>query len=81
MKIFKIKDTEKGWFVGNFPKAVFQSKDFEVSWRIHPAGEIWDLHYQENAIEINLLINGKMILNGHTIESGDIFIIYPFRRG
>ena len=78
MKIFNIKDTEKGWFVGNFPKAVFQSKDFEVSWRMHPAGEIWDLHYQENAVEINLLISGKMVLNGHTIESGDIFIIYPY---
>jgi hypothetical protein len=78
MKIFNINDTEKGWFIGDFPKAAFQSKDFEVSWRTHPSGEIWDLHYQEKSTEINLLINGQMLLNGQTLNSGDVFIIDPY---
>lgn len=78
MIIGNIKDTEKGWFIGNFPKAIFKSEDFEVSWRIHPAGEEWDLHYQEKAIEINLLIDGEMLLNGQVITPGDVFIIPPY---
>lgn len=78
MIVARIEDTEKGWFIGDFPKAIYQSKDFEVSWRIHPAGEKWDLHYQEKADEINLLISGKMILNGVTLNSGDIFILEPY---
>ena len=78
MKVSRIEDTEKGWFIGNFPKAAFESKDFEVSWRIHPAGESWDLHYQENATEINLLISGEMVLNGVRLSSGDVFILDPY---
>jgi hypothetical protein len=78
MKISRIENTEKGWFIGDFEKAAFQSKDFEVSWRIHPAGENWDLHYQEIAYEINLLISGEMILNGKKLISGDVFILEPY---
>ena len=78
MKIGRINTTEKGWFIGDFPKALYNSKDFEVSWRIHKQGEIWDLHYQEIATEINLLISGKMNLNGQDLVSGDIFILYPY---
>jgi len=78
MRLGRIEDTEKGWFIGDFPKAIFQSKDFEVSWRMHPAGQKWDLHYQENAIEINLLIDGEMNLNGIKIIPGDIFILDPY---
>lgn len=78
MKISRIENTEKGWFVGDFPKAAFQSKDFEVSWRIHPAEQKWDLHYQEIATEINLLIEGEMTLNGTKLVSGDVFILDPY---
>lgn len=78
MRVSRIEDTEKGWFIGDFPKAAFQSKDFEVSWRIHPAGEQWELHYQEEAYEINLLISGEMILNNVHLKSGDVFILDPY---
>lgn len=78
MKVSRIEDTVKGWFIGDFPNAAFKSKDFEVSWRIHPAGEPWELHYQENAYEINLLIDGEMILNNTKLVSGDVFILDPY---
>ena len=78
MKISRIEDTVKGWFIGDFPNAAFQSKNFEVSWRIHTAGEKWDLHYQKIATEINLLISGRMILNDQLLVSGDIFILDPY---
>jgi hypothetical protein len=78
MKIGRIEDTGKGWFIGDFPKAIYHSKDFEVSWRIHPSGQVWDIHYQEIATEINLLISGKMKINNKILNSGDIFILEPY---
>lgn len=78
MKTGKISNTNNGWFIGDFPNAVFNSKDFEVCWRIHKKNEFWDLHYQKKSIEINLLIDGDLVLNNQQFTSGDIFILYPY---
>lgn len=78
MKMQRIEDTDRGWFVGNFPKAAFMTDACEVSYRIHPKGEDWGLHYQEKITEINLLIRGEMIMHNKKIVPGDIFIVYPF---
>lgn len=78
MKLSNIKNVENGWFIGDFAKAVFRTKDFEVCWRIHPSGQKWDLHYQEKSLEINLLINGIIKLNNQLLSSGDIFILEPY---
>ena len=78
MEIRKIKDMTKGWFVGDFDPSAYRTKDFEVCSRIHPKGEHWDSHYHKKAVEINLLVSGEMILQGTRLESGDIFILYPY---
>ena len=52
MKILKLEDTERGWFVGNFTKAAFQTDACEVSYKYHSKGEFWPLHYQEIILEI-----------------------------
>ena len=75
MKISKIDSTENGWFIGNFPKAIYQTKGVEVSYRIHKAGDLWDWHYHEHLDEINLLISGSMLIQDTLIESGDVFIL------
>ena len=78
MKILKLEDMKSGWFVGNFEPTAFNSKDFEVNYRVHKAGEYWDHHYHTTVTEINLLISGKMTIQDTLIVSGDIFIISPF---
>lgn len=78
MKMSRIETTDRGWFVGNFPKAAFQTDACEVSFRTHPKGEQWPLHYQEKITEINLLVRGEMIMQGQKIIPGDVFIVYPF---
>lgn len=77
MEVIKFSQMEKGWFIGDFLPTAFKTKDFEVSYKIHPAGEIWDTHYHKVATEINLLIKGEMKICGKELTSGDIFIIYP----
>lgn len=78
MKIFKIKEMKSGWFVGNFEPTAYKTEGFEVCFRTHPKGEIWDTHYHEEVTEINLLIKGKMILQNKELNTGDIFILEPF---
>lgn len=77
MKILRIEDMKDGWFVGDFSPTAFSSKNFEVNYRVHPKGQIWDAHYHTTVTEINLLISGRMQIQDQLIVSGDIFIIYP----
>ena len=38
MKISRIEDTDRGWFIGNFAKAAFQTDACEVSYKFFPRG-------------------------------------------
>jgi mannose-6-phosphate isomerase-like protein (cupin superfamily) len=78
MKIFDFSKMKGGWFIGNFEPTAFKTENFEVSYKIHPKGEKWDLHYHEQVTEINLLTKGTMIMQGKHLKEGDIFIVQPF---
>jgi len=78
MKVLKISDMVSGWFVGGFEPTAYYTKDFEVNYRLHPKGQIWDTHYHTLVTEINLLIRGKMTIQDRELNSGDIFIIEPW---
>jgi len=77
MKIFKLEDMIGGWFVGNFSPTAFKTHNAEVSYKIHPKGEVWDKHYHEHLTEINLLIEGEMIIKNTKVRQGEIFILEP----
>lgn len=78
MKICKFEDMKGGWFVGNFEPTAYKTENFEVSYKIHPKGEIWDHHYHKIATEINFLVTGSMTLQTKDLKSGDIFVIEPY---
>lgn len=78
MKIEKIKDMIGGWFVGNFEPAAYKTDKFEVSYKLHPKGQVWDIHYHTTVIEINYVIRGKMLLQDTELSEGDIFTLYPY---
>ena len=77
MKISKLSDMKDGWFIGNFFPTAFSTTAFEVCYKKHYKGELWDTHYHEFSTEINLLISGKMTINGIELNDGDIFTIEP----
>ena len=77
MKILKLRDMHKGWFVGNFTPTSFSTSLFEACYRVHSKGEVWECHTHKIAIEINLLIRGKMTMCGKILNAGDIFIVNP----
>lgn len=69
------KEMTGGWFIGNFEPSALKTDQFEVSYKVHPKGEIWDTHYHKEATEYNLLIRGSMSINGEDVKAGTIFII------
>ena len=74
MKIDKLENMFRGWFVGNFEPSIFKTDKFEVGVLFHAKGEKWPKHYHKEAVEINVLISGKMIINGETLTPGNIFL-------
>ena len=78
MKIFNFSDMKGGWFVGNFEPSSYKTENFEVSYKLHPKGQIWDVHYHTDVTEINYVIKGKMVLQNTELKTGDIFTLKPF---
>lgn len=78
MEIYKINDMKGGWFIGDFTPTAFNSKNFEIAYKFHKAGEKWDTHYHEHMTEINYMIRGKMILQNTEINAGDVFVLKPY---
>ena len=77
MKIDKMSNMIGGWFVGDFDPSVYKTDQFEVCYKQHHQGEIWDNHYHKIATEINYLIRGEMKINDTLLCEGDIFLIEP----
>ena len=77
MKIINMSDMIGGWFIGDFEPTVFKTDQFEVCYKQHYKGEVWDNHYHKVATEINYLIRGEMKINDTLLSQGDIFLIEP----
>jgi mannose-6-phosphate isomerase-like protein (cupin superfamily) len=77
MKHAHIKDFVKGWFVGNFEPSLLKA-DFEVGVAKHKAGEFHQDHFHKKAIEINVVLEGRMTINGEEFGPGDIFVLHPY---
>ncbi len=75
MKKFRIENMKRGWFIGDFEPVALKTKDFEVGIGHHAKGERWDKHFHKLAIEVTVILKGKVEINGEIFVKGDIFII------
>lgn len=77
MKISRIDDYFKGWFIGNFDPAVLKTDQFEVGVLFYPKGIHHQKHFHRLATEYNVLVQGSFILSGTKLNAGDVFILEP----
>ena len=77
MKINKMSEMVGGWFIGDFEPSVYKTSEFEVCYKQHYKGEVWDNHFHKIATEVNYLIRGEMKINDVFLQEGDIFLIEP----
>jgi len=77
MRRSNLKDSgARGWFIGDFPDAVFQTKDFEITYQKNPRGQTAS-HIHKLVHEITLVISGSQICNGEMFKAGDICVLEP----
>lgn len=77
MKLDNINNFTAGWLVGNFTPALIHTKDIELGVKHITKGEEIERHYQKVSTEYNYIAQGSMIVNGHALSTGDIFIYEP----
>ncbi|MBI4063344.1 MAG: hypothetical protein HY401_03465 [Elusimicrobia bacterium] len=77
MKIFKLNQMIKGWFVGDFEPNCLRLDTCEVACKYYNAGDEESRHVHKVAVEITLVAKGKIIMNGQSYREGDIILLEP----
>ena len=71
----KLNDYIRGWIIGDFEPCIFRTKDFEVGVLTHKKGEIKPPHIHKLSTEYNVLLKGKVIIQGKELNTGDVFVL------
>jgi hypothetical protein len=78
MRKVKLSDAgDRGWFVGDFERAAVRTRDFEVCWQGNSAGTVDTPHMHKIITELQLITEGRMIINGVEFGPGDIYVSEP----
>ena len=78
MKRFLHSDSgDRGWFIGQFERAVFKTAACEVAYQYNYAGEHCAAHTHKIATEINLIAQGAVNCSGEIFRTGEGFIMEP----
>lgn len=79
MKLDRIENFTKGWYIGDFEPSLLRTDLFEVGIIIREPG-LETPHVHKIATEYNILISGTMDLNGIRMDPGTVFVIEPGER-
>jgi len=77
MKVYKLADMVKGWFVGEFIPTLISTSAVEVAVKSYKAGEYEPVHHHKIATEITVITNGSVRMNGTDYASGAIVVLEP----
>ena len=66
-----------GWFVGNFEPSILKTDQFEVAIKSYTKGDEEVEHFHKIAIEITLVISGRVEMCKQIWEPGSIIILNP----
>ena len=77
MRLAKLDDMFKGWFIGNFEPSLCKTNDVEVAVKKYNKGDYEEKHYHKIATEYTIIISGRVRMNNREYQVGDIIIIEP----
>lgn len=77
MRVAKLDDMFKGWFIGNFEPSLCKTNDVEVAVKKYNKGDYEEKHYHKIATEYTIIISGRVRMNNREYQVGDIIIIEP----
>ena len=77
MNSFKLESMLKGWFIGSFEPAAFQTRACEVAFKKYKAGDKESAHFHKVATEITLVASGNIKMMETMWSEGDIIVLEP----
>ena len=77
MKVVRLEQMTKGWFIGDFEPTLMKTRGVEVAVKQYQAGEYEEQHQHKIATEFTVIIDGLVEMNGVRYSSGDIVMIEP----
>lgn len=77
MKVSKVTDMKKGWFIGNFEPSLCKTTDCEVAVKSYKQGDYEDKHYHKIATEYTVVVKGKIKMFDREFSEGDIVVVEP----
>ena len=77
MKIEKLENFTRGWFVGGFEPTLYKTTDVEVAIQKFNKGDKESSHCHKIATELTVIVSGRAIMKGTLLNSGDIVKIEP----
>ncbi len=77
MKVDKLQNMIKGWFVGNFEPTLYKTNVVEVAVKRYRAGDYEKMHFHKIASELTVIIIGEVEMNGVRYKEDDIIVIGP----
>lgn len=75
MRIFKLDDMTRGWFIGDFEPVVWRTNNCEIAVKKYCAGDIEAEHIHKLAVEVTLVIMGKVKMKGEILDAGSIILL------
>jgi quercetin dioxygenase-like cupin family protein len=77
MRIHRLQDMTKGWFVGDFEPVAVRTADAEVAVKHYRAGDSEDRHVHRIATEVTVVVSGTVTMEGQRLGPGDIIVLEP----
>lgn len=77
MKVEKITEMKKGWFIGNFEPSLLKTNDVEVAVKKYYRGDYEGTHYHKLAREFTVIISGRVRMFDQEFSEGDIIVVDP----
>ena len=77
MRVEKLNNMVKGWFVGNFNPTLYRTNDCEVAVKSYKKGDYENKHYHKIATEITVIVKGRVRMFDQEFSEGDIIVVDP----
>lgn len=77
MRIAKLDEMIKGWFVGRFEPAAYSTEACEVGVKYYSASDKEPMHLHRVATEITLILFGRVRIMDREWREGDIVVLSP----
>lgn len=77
MRVAKVGEMTKGWFIGDFEPTLWQTQDVEVAVKFYRAGDAEAAHFHRVATEFTVVAAGVIEMNSIRYGVGDIVVMEP----